>query len=542
MKFSRRPFSFLWLLTSGLWLLSATSCAKRELPVDRATREQTLLRAIDVDPSDLDPHVVVGIAEGKIFSALFDRLVRTDEKTLRPVPALAARWDISPDGLTYTFHLRPTARWSNGEPLTAQDCIDSWRRALTPSLAADYAYQFYCIKGAEAFNKSTADFSAVGLAALDAHTVRITLERPLPYFIGLLDQSVWSPLPVRTIAAHGDLYRRGNAWTRPGKMVTNGPFTLKEWVPSQHIRVEKSETYWNAANVRLRAMVFYPIESADTQERAFRAGQLHVTDQLPMNKVSAYRSNQSQLLRTDTYFNTYFLRFNVRRPPFDDPRVRRALSLALDRQALSSKILLAGQTPAAAFTPPGLSDYTPPARPFTDLPAARSLLAEAGYTEARRLPTIELLVPTKGSGPLVGEAVQEFWRRDLGLDVRMLKQDQKVIYAERRAGNYQILLSDWIGDYFDATTFLDMFLSDSGNNHTGWKSPDYDALLAHAARTLDPSARSGLLQKAETLLLDAAPISPLYYNTHVYLIQPVVKGWAPTSLDSLIHDHVSLEK
>lgn len=330
--------------------------------------------------------------------------------------------------------------------------------------------------------------------------------------------------------------------TRPQNMVTSGPFTLKEWVPAQHIRLEKSPAYWNAANVRLRAMVFFPIESADTQERAFRAGQLHVTDQLPMSKVSAYRANQPQLLRTDTYLNTYFLRFNVSRPPFDDPRVRRALSLALDRQALSSKILLAGQTPAAAFTPPGLSDYTPPARPFTDLPSARRLLAEAGYTETRRLPALELLVPTKGNGPLVGEAVQEFWHRDLGLDVRVLKQDQKVIYAERRAGNYQILLSDWIGDYFDATTFLDMFLGDSGNNHTGWKDADYDALLANAARTPDPTARSGLLQKAETLLLDAAPIAPLYYNTHVYLIQPVVKGWAPTSLDSLEYDHVSLEK
>jgi oligopeptide transport system substrate-binding protein len=535
MNFSRFLFSLLWLLASGLSLLVSAGCAKRELPVDRATREQTLLRAIDVDPSDLDPHIVVGIAEGKIFSALFDRLVRTDGKTLRPIPALAASWEISPDGLVYTFHLRPNARWSNGEPLTAQDCIDSWRRALTPSLAADYAYQFYCIKGAEAFNKSTADFSTVGLAAPDAHTVRITLEQPLPYFIGLLDQSVWSPLNLRAIAAHGDPYRRGSAWTRPQNMVTSGPFTLKEWVPAQHILLEKSPTYWNAANVRLRAMDFFPIEGADTQERAFRAGQLHVTDQLPMSKVATYRSNQPQLLRTDAYFN-------VRHAPFDDPRVRRALSLALDRQALATKILLAGQTPATAFTPPGLSDYTPPTGPFTDLPAARRLLAEAGYTEARRLPPIDLLIPTKGNGPLVGEAVQEFWRRDLGLDVRVLKQDQKVIYAERRAGNYQILLSDWIGDYFDATTFLDMFLSDSGNNHTGWKSADYDALLAHAARTLNPAARSLLLQKAEVMLLDAAPIAPLYFNTHVYLIQPVVKGWAPTSLDSLEYDHVWLGK
>ncbi|MEO6245768.1 MAG: peptide ABC transporter substrate-binding protein, partial [Opitutaceae bacterium] len=344
----------------------AVGCAKRETPVDRATRAQTLLRAIDVDPPDLDPHVVTGIAEAKIFSALFERLVRLDEQTQRPLPALAASWDISPDGLVYTFQLRPHAQWSNGEPITAPDCIATWRRVLTPSLASDNAYQFYCIKGAEAFHKSTGEFSAVGLTAPDEHTLRVTLERPMPYFLSVLDQSVWSPLHVRSIAAAGDAYRRGTPWTRPKNMVTSGAFVLKDWVPSQRVRVEKSPTFWNAAQVRLNAIEFFPMDSAETQERAFRAGQLHATDQLPVSKVAAYRANQSQVLRTDPYFNTYFLRFNTRRPPFDDPRVRRALSLAIDRTALATKVLLAGQLPAATFVAPGLSDYHAPAFPLTD--------------------------------------------------------------------------------------------------------------------------------------------------------------------------------
>ncbi len=523
-------------------LVATAGCAKRETPVDRATREQTLLRAIDVDPPDLDPQVVTGIAEAKIFSALFERLVRLDEVTQRPLPALAESWDLSPDGLIYTFHLRPNARWSNGETITAQDCITTWQRVLTPSLASDNAYQFYCIKGAEAFHKSGANFSSVGLAAPDPHTLRVTLERPMPYFLSVLDQSVWSPLHVRSIAAVGDAYRRGTAWTRPKNMVTSGPFVLKEWISGQRVRVEKSPTFWNAAKVRLNAIEFFPMDSAETQERAFRSGQLHATDQLPVSKVATYRSNQSPLLRTDPYFNTYFLRFNTRRPPFDDPRVRRALSLAIDRTALAEKVLLAGQKPAATFVAPGLTDYQAPPWPLTDLPTARQLLRDAGYTADRKLPPLDLLIPTKGAGPIVGEAVQEFWRRNLGLEVRVFQQEQKVIYAERRAGNFQVLLSDWIGDYFDATTFLDMLLSDSGNNHSGWKSADYDALLAQAAKTLEPNARAALLQKAEVLMLEAAPFAPLYFNTHVYLLQPVVKGWQPSPLDNLDYTRVWLEK
>lgn len=536
-----RPLiSLLGLCTA---LVLATGCGQREAQVDRGIREQVLHRAIDADPVDLDPHLVTGLSEFKIIAALFEPLVRNDPTTLRPVPALAERWDVSPDGLVYTFHLRQTAQWSNGEPITAQDCVDSWRRILTPSLAAEYAYGLYAIRGAEAYHKArTTDFASVGVTATDARTLQVTLERPVSYFLELLVQPSWTPVHVRSIAALGDPYRRGSQWTKPGKLVASGPFVLKDWIPGQHVIVEKSPTYWDRAAVRLNAIHFYPLDNGDAQERAFRAGQLHVTEILLASKITAYRRNQSQLLRIDPYLDTYFFRFNTRRAPLDDARVRQALSLAIDRTALAQKVLLGGQQPTAALVPPRLPDYTPPARPLTDLARARQLLADAGYNETNKLPTLELLISAKGVGPIVGEAVQEIWRRDLGLDVRLLQQEQKVILAERRVGNYQILLSDWVGDYFDATTFLDLWQSDSGNNHTGWRSADYDALLADAARALDPAARAALLQKAETLMLDAAPIAPLYYNTHVYLLHPAVKGWQPNPLDGLDYKHVWLEK
>lgn len=528
-------------LLLGLVGLLFTACSKPESLAQRGVREKILHLAIDTEPVDLDPHIVTGIAEGKVLWTLLEPLAAIDPTTLRPVPALAERWDISPDAMTYTFHLHADARWSNGDPVVAQDVIGSWRRILTPTLAADYAYQFYCIKNAEAFSKGQADFSTVGLAAPDAHTLRVTLARPTPFFLGLVAAPVWAPVHLRSIAALGDPYRRGTAWAKPPLFVGNGPFVLKTWNIGQRLIVEKSPTYWDHANVHLNAIHFYPIDNADVQDRNYRAGQLHATDTLPSTKVFTYRRDQPNILRADLYLDTYFFRFNVRRPPLDDARIRRALSLAIDREAIADKVLQGGQRPAAALVPPGLPDYTPPPLPFRDLALAKKLLAEAGYPEGRGLPPIELLYPTKGYGPIVSEAVQEIWHRDLGLTVNIRRQEQKIIFAERRAGNYQILLSDWIGDYLDPTTFLDLWRGESGNNHTGWKSATYDQLMTEAERTIDLAARGAVLQKAEALMLDAAPIAPVFYNTHLYLLNPAVKGWHPTPLDQVAYKRVWLE-
>ncbi len=531
------------LLSSVLCFLAAAGCAKRETSVERGNREGVLHVGVGYEPSELDPHVVTGIGEAKIFPALFEALVTVDPLTLQPRPALAERWEMSADGLVYTFHLRPAARWSNGDPITAQDCIDSWRRVLTPTLAAEYAQMFYVIRGAEAFNKGTTpDFKTVGLAAPDAHTVVVTLNHPTAYFLLLLENSVWRPVNVRAIAAQGNAYQRGNKWTRPATMVTSGPFVLKEWTPNKQIVVEKSPTYWDREHVRLHAIVFYPIESPEVEERNFRAGQLHVTFEVPLPKIPAYRREQSPFLRTDPYVNTFFIRFNTRLAPFNDPRVRRALSLAIDRESLARTILTGGQQPAGNFVHPGTPNYTPPPVTMHDLAEARRLLAAAGFPGGKGLAPVELMLPSTSTTRLVAEAIQEMWRRDLGLEVRLLNQEKKVIMAERRVGRYQTLLYDWIGDYLDATTFLDMWRSDDGNNHTGWADPAYDALLKEASSTLDVATRATLLQKAEARLLEAAPIAPVYFNPHVYLLQPSVKGWHLTPTDAIDYKYVWLEK
>jgi oligopeptide transport system substrate-binding protein len=382
----------------------------------------------------------------------------------------------------------------------------------------------------------------VGFAALDERTLRITLECPTPYFLSLLSHPAWLPVPVAALARYGPVDRPGNPWARPGRFVGNGPFALKTWQRNQVIIVEKSPTYWDAANVRLTAIHFYPIDSLDAEERAFRAGQLHLTEAMPPAKIDAYRQSRSPLLRIDPYLGTYFYRLNVRQPYLSDPRVRRALAMAVDRQAIVDHVLRGGQLPATAFTPPGMKGYAPPSGIPTDFAGARRLLADAGYPGGRGLPSFELLFNSSEGHQLIAEAVQEMWRRELGIEVRLVNQELKSTQDARRTGDFQILRSVWVADYPDPMSFLAIWRSDSGNNFTGWSSADYDRLLDEAAHTLVPAARNALLQQAETVLLEAAPIIPVDYYTHIFLKQPSVHGWHPTLLDHHPYKYVWLEE
>ncbi|PAW65726.1 MAG: ABC transporter substrate-binding protein [Opitutia bacterium Tous-C1TDCM] len=537
---NRRSFLHSGLATAAV--VALPGCGKRESSVDRGNREQILHRGIGYEVSELDPHLVVGLAEGEVLRALAEGLVGEDPVDLHPVPAVAERWDVSPDGLVYTFYLRANAKWSNGDPVTAADFVTSYRRILTPSLAADYANLLYILQGAEAFHKAaTKDFASVGAKAVDDRTLRLTLEHPAAYFVAMLPNPPWLPVHLPTIRKHGPEDKRGNPWTKPENIVTNGPFVLQQWRQNQIIVAEKSPLYWDAAKVRLNAVHFYPVESVDAEERMFRAGQLHLTETVPISKIEAYRRDSPQLIRSDPYLGSYFYRFNTRRAPFTDVRIRRALALGVDRQVIAAKILKGGEQPATAYTPPGTAGYTPAAKVPTDFAAARQLLKAAGFEGGKGLPPVEILFNTSENHKLVAEAVQEMWRRELGVDARLVNQEQKVVLASRRAGDYQVLRSNWIGDYIDPSTFLDIFRTDSGNNYTGWGQPDYDAALFAAARTADPAARFALFQKAEALLLEQAPIIPIYWFTHTFLKHPAVKGWNPTLLDHHPYKHVWLE-
>jgi len=529
----RRLSPVLCLLSSVLCVLT-TACSRRETQVEAALTTQTLLVGNLAEPQELDPQLIAAYTDQNIAVALFEGLCALDERSSQPVPAATEKWEMSPDGLTYIFHLRPTAKWSNGEPLTAQDFVASWRRALTPAFAAEYAYLLYPLKNAEALNSGkVTDFATLGAEALDDRTLRLTLERPTPYLPSLTAQPVWFPINPRVLAKFGDINQRLPLWTRPENFVGNGPFKLAEWRPNASLTVVKNPAYWDAATVRLGQIVFFPTESPEVEERNFRAGQVHVTYSLPMSKLETYRQNfkdDPTQLGLDPFLQAIFLRFNTTRPPFGDARVRRALSLAIDREAITTSVLRGAGIPAHSFTPPDCAGYTARARVPTDYETARRLLAEAGFPAGRGLPVVDLQVRNDEYQPRIAEVLQAAWKKELGLNVTITPLEQKTWVQNQQTLNYTISGAGWIGDFVDPVTFLDLFASGGGNNWTGWASPAYDDLIRQAAATADSVARHEFFQQAEALLLEQAPVAPVYFGVRAYLIHPAVHGWEPSLL------------
>jgi len=530
---------------AGLGLLFlcflAAGCTRRETPADAGIRSQTLLVGNGAEPQDLDPQIVTVLTDQNIMMALFEGLTVLDEKTTQPVPAAAERWEMSADGLTWTFHLRPGLKWSNGEALTAADFLQSWHRALDPKLAAENGWYFYAVRQAEAYNAGKlADFGSVGFAAPDDRTLVIQLERPTPYLPALVSMPAWFPINPRVVAKFDGLERRGTAWTRPGNHVGNGPFVLTEWTPNSRIAAVKNPNYWDAAKTQLHEVDFLPIDNADGEERSFRSGQLHVTFFLPLDKIAAWRERNPEQLRLDPQAQTNFLRLNVTRPPLGDVRVRRALSLAIDRETLARTVLQGSRQPAPAMTPPGTGGYTARAGVPVDFPAARQLLTDAGFPGGRGLPEIELQCRNDEIGPKLAEALQAIWRRELGVRVALTPLEQKTWIQNQQQLNYSISLAAWTADFPDPVTFLGLFAADSGYNWTGWKNPAYDRLLDQAAHTLDAGRRYEIFQDAEKLLLEESPVAPIHLGAQTYLINPAVKGWLPAPLVFRRYQNVTL--
>lgn len=525
----------------ALFALLLAACSPRETNVARGDREGVLHLGIGHEPLSLDPHLASGTTEQRVLSALFEGLVDEDPRDLHPVPGVAESWTISDDGLTYTFRLRADARWSDGTPVVAGDFAASIRRVLTPAFAAPNAALLHVLQGARAFHAgATDDFSQVGVKVVDDRTLRLTLEHPAPYFLALLSQPAWYPVNLRVVEANGGVADRTNRWATPGKLVGNGPFILTSWKPNQRIAAEKNPGYWDASTVALKAINFYPIDSLDAEERAFRSGQLHITEAIPLARIDAYRRDHPDRLRVDTYLGTYFLRVNTARPFLNQREVRLALSQAIDRDSICKNILRGGQQPAVTLTPSGTAGYLPPEATGHDPASARRHLAAAGYPDGQGAPQIDLLYNTSETHRQIAEAVQAMWKSELGLNVRLTNQELSSTLQARATGDYELLRSVWIGDFADPATFLELWTKDSTNNFTGWSSADYDRLIYRAARTADSAGRLAVFRQAESILLADAPIIPIYHYTHVFLKSPSVEGWFPTLLDHHPYKHVRL--
>lgn len=522
---------YIRLFFAAVATLTAGACAKRETPTDAGVRTQTLLVGNSAEPADLDPQTAAVLSDQNILMALFEGLTALDEQTAKPVPAAAERWDVSADGLVWTFHLRAGLKWSNGEPLTADDFVQSWRRVLTTALAAENASYLYALKNAEAINSGKlADLAAIGATAPDARTVVLTLERPTPYVPALVSLPAWFPINPRVLAKFGPLTQRGSAWTRAGNLVGNGPFTLTEWTPNARIVTTQNPHYWDVAHRQLRSVVFLPIENSDTEERDFRAGQLHLTFTLPVSKLATWRERDATKLRIDPLLQTIFLRLNTTKPPLNDPRVRRALSLAIDRDTLARTVLAGSRSAAHSFTPPGTGAYTARAHLGTDFASARALLAAAGYPGGNGFPKLEIQTLNNDLHAKLAEAMQAIWQRELGVRVTIAPAEQRTWIQNQQSLNYAISTAAWTADFPDPVTFLGLFPTAGTYNWTGWSNPAYDRLLEKAALTTDATQRVEIFQQAESLLLEESPVAPICFGAQIYLIHPAVKAWAPAPL------------
>lgn len=478
----------------------------------------------------LDPAMITDQVSMRLGTALFEGLCRINDQG-KAEPGMAERWDVSEDKKRYTFHLRTAIRWSNGDPVTAHDFVGSWERVLNPATAADYAPQLYPLLNARAYNDGKlADFTQVGVRALDERTLECTLENPIPYWIDLCAFLTLAPVHLPTLAKHG------GSWIKPGNLVGNGPYLLEDWRIDDHIRLRKNPDYWDAANVRMKTVDVLPITEANTALNYFLTGQVDLMMDKGMVPASLVpKLKQQEYFHTGPFLGTWFIRANVTKAPFNDPRVRLAFSLAVDRKRIVGKITQLGEQPASSFTPPGAGkNYQPPAGPEFNPQRARELLAEAGFPDGKGFPRVEYLYLPLPIERNIAVELQDMWRENLGVTVSLTKQEQKIWLSSMRELSYDLCRSSWVGDYNDPNTFLECFTIGNGNNRTGWKSPRYDELIAAAATEADVVKRHAIFQEAEKILVtDEAPIFPVYHYVGVQFRREKLAGVQA----NLIDDH-----
>jgi oligopeptide transport system substrate-binding protein len=466
-----------------------------------------------IEPESLDPAIITGQPEGRLVMALFEGLTSRDGQG-KIGPGMAERWEISPNGLTYRFFLRNNARWSNGDPVTAQDFAQSWERVLNPATTSDYAEILYYIKNAEAYHTGKInDFTKVGVNVINPLTLEVTLRDPTPFFLDLCAF-------VTTYSVHfPSLKRHGIDWIKPGKLVSNGAYQLVDWRINDRVRLKKNPYYWRADQVQLNTVEALPINQATT---AFNFYQTGVAD-LILDKSSIPPLLLGEIRkRSDCHIApilaTYFYRFNVTRAPFDNPLVRKAIALSINKNFIVDRVTRAGEPITGSFTPPGLSHYQPPQGLSYNPDLGRELLAQAGYPQGEGFPAITLLYNKTEQDENIALAFQNMMKKELGIRVELRNQEWKVYLNSLSQLDYDIARSSWVGDYADPNTFLDCFITGRGNNRTGWSHAEYDRLMTQANRENDPIKRSQWLQQAETILVEEQlPIIPIFHFVGIKL-------------------------
>jgi oligopeptide transport system substrate-binding protein len=492
---------------------------------------QVVHRGNGDEPQTLDPHLAEGVPSANILRDLFEGLTTTAPDG-RIVPGAARHWDISRDGLTYTFFLDPAARWSNGESVTSEDFVWSWQRAVDPETGASYSRMLSPVRNAEAIFAGELPPDELGVTALSDTTFQVQLSDPTPYFLGLLTHPTTYPVWRPSLEAHGDSH------VRPGNLVSNGAFELAEWQVRSRIELTKNSHFRAVDDVIVERVVYYPFEDENTEFNRFRAGDLHWTYQLPSGQFKWLEREMPEALMVAPWFGTYFFSFNLTRDPFEENlALRQALTLAIDREILTERVSRYGEIPTFNLIPPGLPDYVSPQPEWADWTQqereeeARRLYRQAGYGEERPL-QVELRYNTSENHRRIAVAISAMWKQVLGVRTRLVNEEFRVFLqnrAQRRVT--EVFRSGWIGDYMDAFTFLELFHSEHGRNDAGFDNARYDRLLERIASERIPASRRNLMAEAERMILAEQVILPVYHYVTKRLIDPRLKGWEENVMD-----------
>jgi len=483
-----------------------------------------LLRGIGAEPDSLDPQQARSVEGQRVLRDICEGLTTLD-KSGAVAPGVAEKWQVSPDGKTYTFFLRHDAKWSNGQPVVAADFVAGLRRLVEPATASQYAEVVDVIANASDIVAGRKPPESLGVSAPDAHTVVVQLNDPAPYLPALLSHP--STCPVDPVALVNDRA----AYARAGNLPSDGAFVLSQWIHGSYIYLTRNRYYWNNAATRLDGVKYIITTDENAELTLYRADQLDMTDVIPRPQYDWIRSHLGDQLHTTPELGTYYYGFNLQRPPFkDEAKLRRALSMVIDREKLAALVLRAGELPAYTWVPPGVANYTPQEPEYRSLPMAgriseaRRLYAEAGYSAANPL-RFELRYNTGELHAELAIAIASMWRQALGAQVTLRAEEFRSLLQDINQGNVEMFRSSWIGDYNDAYTFAQYFRSDFGINLTHYENPAYDALLDRATAEVDPAKRRSLLEQAERLMLHDQPVIPIYFYASKQLVKPRVLGW-----------------
>jgi len=513
-----------WSLKAGTAALIAAG-----LPHAQAAEAGKILRRGNgSEPDTLDPHQASGTWENNIIGDMFIGLTQ-DDAHARPIPGCAESWTISDDGLVWTFKLRRGLTWSDGAPLTANDFVYSWRRILDPKTAARYAFNLYVVKNAEEINGGKRPLDDLGVRALDETTLEVTLSQPAPFLPGLLRHYASFPVPEHVVSKHG------RAWVQAGNMVSNGPYVLAEYVPNSYVKLIKNPRFQEAAAVTIQEVLFYPIEDERSALTRFRSGEIDMnitTSGFPIQQLDWLKENMPGQARVYPFLAIEYAFANMRRPPFDDFRLRRAISLAVDRELLMARVKKDGSAPASSFVPPVVDNYMKgPRLDFADWPMerrraeAKRLLAEAGYGPSRPALTFDLLYRTAYDRRRYYVAMSALLK-DVGIVMRPFANESKVHYTRIQQDDYVVGEAGWVGDYNDPQTFLSLLESSAGPfNYPGYRNAEFDRLMGEAKVTLDLQRRAQMMAQAEQIALNDCAVIPLSFSTTKTLVSPRIAGY-----------------